>query len=258
MRRLQLFEFEDLPAFPARLRDCMTDYLRHASEALDLFGPVVPLLEAELRRSGLHHIIDLASGGGGAWGTLAPRLRERVPNLVVTLTDRHPNADAFRFAARRAGLEYELSPVDATDVPGRLNGLRTMFLSFHHLPPPVAMGVLRSAVERNSPIAIFEGQRRDLGSLFRHSLSPLAVLALTPQVRPFRLDRLLLTYLPPLVPAFVWWDGVVSVLRTYTPEEMRALAAGADPLERFVWETGELEGRMPLPYLLGRPRESAA
>lgn len=258
MRRLQLFEFEDLSGFPPTLRDCMTDYLRYVEEAFDLFEPVLPVLEAELRRAGLHHVIDLASGGGGPWGTLAPKLRARVPDLGVTLTDLHPNAEAFAFGARRAGLTYEPSPVDATDVPARLHGLRTMFLSFHHLPPMPAIGVLRSAVESEAPIAIFEAQRRDVAHLLRFALSPLAVLALTPRIRPFRSSRLLLTYLPPLVPLLVGWDGVVSVLRTYSPAEMQTMAATADPHGRFEWETGELEGRAVVPYLVGRPVESVA
>lgn len=258
MRRFHLFEFEDLDRFPAVLRDCMTDYLRHVEEVFDLFDPVLPVLETELRRSGLKHIIDLASGAGGAWGVLAPRLRARVPELQVTLTDLHPNAAAFRFAQARAGLQYEASPVDATEVPDTLHGLRTMFLSFHHLPPGVATGVLRSAVASSAPIAVFEGQKRDFAHLLRHALSPLGVLVTTPFIRPFRLRRLLLTYLPPLVPLCVGWDGIVSVLRSYTAGELETMASFADPQGRFEWETGELAGRIAVPYLIGRPVEAAA
>jgi hypothetical protein len=83
------------------------------------------------------------------------------------------------------------------------------------------------------------------------------VLLLTPGIRPIRPGRLLFTYLIPVVPLLVGWDGIVSVLRTYSADEMRRTAAAADSQERFVWEVGELtSGRSVVPYLLGLPRLS--
>ena len=57
-------------------------------------------------------------------------------------------------------------------------------------------------------------------------LVPLAVLVLTPAVRPFRWSRLFWTYLVPVLPPPILFDGVVSCLRVYTPEEMLAMAGG--------------------------------
>lgn len=256
MRRRQLFEFEDLPWFPALLREYMTDYLRHVSEQFDLFGPAVPVLRDLLRETGETRIVDLGSGGGGSWGTLAPRLASEVPGLSVTLTDLYPNLPALTSVERRVPgvVRVERGPVDATAVPARLEGVRTQFLSLHHFPASVAVSMLRSAVEAGRPIAVFEAQRRDVKHLVQFGLSPLAVLAMTPAIRPFRWGRLLLTYLPPVVPFFVGWDGVVSVLRTWTPDEMRGMAEEADPSRAFRWEAGELEGKsLHVPYLVGRP-----
>jgi len=44
---------------------------------------------------------------------------------------------------------------------------------------------------------------------------PLAVLALMPLARPFRWAYLVFTYLIPLLPLIVLWDGIVSMLRIY-------------------------------------------
>ena len=56
----------------------------------------------------------------------------------------------------------------------------------------------------------------------------------------------------PVLPILIAWDGVVSCLRTYTPDELRRLSAG---LDGFTWETGELRTRGAIvTYLIGEPR----
>ena len=83
---------------------------------------------------------------------------------------------------------------------------------------------------------------------------PFAALVLMPMVRPRRLAALWLTYLPPLVPLAIWWDGFVSTLRSYRPEELRAIVQSLPPAA-YDWTVEELPGG-PLPVLaiLGRPR----
>jgi hypothetical protein len=51
----------------------------------------------------------------------------------------------------------------------------------------------------------------------------LFVWVFTPFMRPFLWKRLLFTYPLPCVPMICLWDGFVSQLRAYTPDELRAL-----------------------------------
>ena len=44
---------------------------------------------------------------------------------------------------------------------------------------------------------------------------------------PFSLSRVLLTYAVPAIPSLFAWDGMVSGLRAYTPEELLASVDGA-------------------------------
>lgn len=257
MRRLHLFELTDQTWCPDVLRDGMTDYLRFVTEVFRVFEPALEVLKRGLAASGGAAVIDLASGGGGAWGALAAPLATDLPGLRVTLTDLYPNQLAGeRLVARHPGvLRYELEPVDARAVPARLSGLRTQFLSIHHFRPPDVERILANAVEAGAPIALFEAQRRDLRHVLQLACSPLLVLALTPFIRPARLDRLLLTYLLPLIPLGVGFDGAVSALRTYTPAELLRIAASADASDAFTWEAGELPGGPTVvQYLLGTPR----
>jgi hypothetical protein len=83
------------------------------------------------------------------------------------------------------------------------------------------------------------------------------VLVLTPAIRPFRWSRLLWTYLLPVLPLAILFDGVVSCLRVYTPDEMLAMGreVGGDEYE---WEAGferPAGSPLPIPYLIGMPRQ---
>ena len=83
---------------------------------------------------------------------------------------------------------------------------------------------------------------------------PPMVWIATPFLRPFGWARLLWTYPVPLVPLLCLWDGTVSQLRAYHPDELDELASGA-PMSSFDWESGVTPGRMPITYLIGRPRQ---
>lgn len=261
MKRRHLFEFEDYQWLPRLLRDFMTDYLRFVSSQFNLFGGTLPVLTDVLQRTGRTQIVDIASGGGGPWLSLVPELQSQIPDLKITLTDRYPNQSGMNqvtFALPQV-VEAESRSIDARAVPSDLTGLRTQFLSLHHFQPAEVIAILQNAIAANEPIAIFEAQQRDVEHLIRFALSPLFVLLFTPFVRPFRITRLMLTYLIPVVPALVFWDGLVSVLRTYSIEEMLEMAREADPGQRYEWNAEVLHsGQIKLPCLVGWPDESTS
>ncbi len=57
--RLQLFEFEDFPWFPAIIRDLATDYLHFMETRFALHHAVVPVLRAALATAATTHAITL-------------------------------------------------------------------------------------------------------------------------------------------------------------------------------------------------------
>jgi hypothetical protein len=209
-----------------------------------------------LRQSGGARIIDLASGAGGGWLRLSEHLKDIFPSLSITFTDRFPNRDGLAAisAEMPSMFAFEPEPVDARDVPLHLVGLRTQFLSLHHFKPDDAQRILQNAVDAGQPIAVFEAQKRDYKHLGKFMFSPIAVFLLTPFIRPFRWSRILYTYVIPAIPAFTLWDGLVSVLRTYSIEEMREMASALRAGDSFAWEIGETHSRgVTIVYLLGYP-----
>ena len=78
----------------------------------------------------------------------------------------------------------------------------------------------------------------------------------TPMIRPFRWSRLLCTYVVPIIPLVLLFDGVVSCLRTYRPQELREMIKKLAGIE-YQWEIGEhsrASGRAPITYLIGYPQ----
>ncbi|MDF9798161.1 hypothetical protein OKW21_003424 [Catalinimonas alkaloidigena] len=253
MARIHLFEFEDLPWFPSFLRNYGTDFLQFLANKTKMYEPVIPLLQKGLQNSCTAQIVDLASGGSGGLLWLNQELKKTYPLLKILLTDYFPNTDAFDYTKKQAeNIDYLAEPVDARDVPEKLKGLRTQFLSLHHFTPSDAQRILQNAVDAQQPIAIFEAQERSFRSILAMFFSPITVLLTTPMIRPFKLGRILYTYLIPIVPLFVWWDGMVSCLRTYSVKEMQHLVNQLNKKDSFAWDIGKMKsGPGVILYLLG-------
>lgn len=258
MHRLQLVELEDLAWFPRAVRDGGTDWLAFVANATRAFAPVAPKIRAVMAATGTDQVVDLCSGGGGPWLTLERDLAATGP-VRVELTDRFPNLAAFRDVRARSGhrLAFREFPVDATDVPGHLEGVRTIFNAFHHFRPDVARAILADAVRKRRGIAVFDAVTHRGVGVVGIPLQVPAILLLTPFVHPFRWSRLLFTYAIPLIPALVVFDGTVSILRAYLEDELRELVATMPDHDSFTWDIGSiLLGGLPvgLTYLTGVPR----
>ena len=257
MGRIHLFEFEDQYWFPTFLRNYGTDFLQFLSNKTRIYKPIVPMLRESLRKSKTETIIDLGSGGGGGLIGLNDELKKEIARINIIMTDYFPNIAAFEHTKKLTdNFQYEVNSIDARNVPSNLKGLRTQFLSFHHFKPNDAKLILQNAVDSKSPIAIFEAQERSLPSILAMLFSPITVLLTTPFIRPFKLGRIIFTYLIPIVPFFVLWDGVVSSLRTYSVKEMEKLISNLNETEKYDWEVGEVKsGLVKLLYLVGTKKE---
>lgn len=258
MKRIHLIELEDQPWFPVWLRNYGTDYLRFLSNQFDAFKGVVPLLSQVLAKVPGHRVLDMASGGTGGWRKLAEHLKAAHPDLQVTLSDYYPNIPAFEALKAQAPdvFDFTREQVDARSVPHTLPGLRTQLLSMHHFKPEDVQQIIGNAVAARQPIALLELTERSVRGMLPILFSPLTVLLTTPFIGPFRIGRLVFTYLIPIVPLFVLFDGVVSVLRTYTVAEMKAMAAAVPGSEGYDWQIGrQASGPGGVLYLIGSPKD---
>jgi len=239
---MQLFEWEDLPWFPTSMRGYMTDYLRVVGEQLRLFENLTPQLAEVMRRMGTHRIVDLCSGSGGTLPMLIPGLERALGERVEgVLSDLYPNIAALGAAASASEgrLSVIAEPVNAASVPADLEGVRTLFLGFHHLPDHAARAVLEDAVAQRRGIAVFEATERSALGILGPLTAPLILVPMTPTLRPVSLARVFWTYGIPAIPFFSAWDGVVSALRTRSPAELHALVASVKGGEGYTWDIGQ-------------------
>jgi hypothetical protein len=152
------------------------------------------------------------------------------------LTDLRPNLASWRHAQEESGgvVGFVEGPVDATlplldrlscfgagQRKGRLFGLYC--LAFHHFGDDAAKAVLRRAMEEFDGFAIIELQDRRLSSLILMVVHLFFVLIFS--IAWFWRDpvHLLLTYVLPVFPAIMLFDGCISALRTREFSEVMAL-----------------------------------
>ncbi len=153
-----LFEIHDQPWFPAFLRDQTTDALQFVLDAGHIYAPIAPRLRKALSDTRTNRVIDLCSGAGGPWASLHNSLRaEGTPPVKIFLTDKYPHATEMLNAGMPGpdGIDSYPEPIDATNVPAKLKGFRTMFSSFHHFETTEARAILQDAVDKKDTPSTF-------------------------------------------------------------------------------------------------------
>ena len=266
MKRIHLFEFEDLSSLPAGLRTAITNIIAVFCRRIGVTEILVDLVSRVLDEHGIDHIVDLGSGSGGAMPDVLSALREgpTARDVHLTMTDLHPNRDAIEMFAggSEAPIRYLRESVDATNIATAPPGLKTMVNAFHHMGPRQARAILESAAEGRQPLLVYEMVKNRLpvpvwALLLPVTLPLMAILALllTLRVRPLSLQQVVFTYIVPIVPIAFAWDAMASMPRIYTPEDLDELLEGLESPE-YGWEQGTARtrsGRTLGSYLLGVP-----
>ncbi|MCK6507281.1 hypothetical protein L6R53_28565 [Myxococcota bacterium] len=267
MRRHHLFELADAPWLPDAIKDGVTDNLQLG---LNLFRPydvVVPRLADLLRQTGAERILDLGSGGAGPWRTVLERLRQDGVQPSVILSDLQPSRERLGEAVRDLPeASYWPHPADARDLPPELRAVpvRTMFTALHHLQEEDVRGLVACCVRDRVGFGAFEfTERRPREVVLSFVAAFTTTLVFAPTfwrgwtVSGLRrwATRILLSPVIALVNA---WDGAVSVLRTYTPEEIRVILDSVPGAQAYTWEVGLADApgmSSRVLYVVGRPEE---
>ena len=262
MRRIQLFEIHDQAWFPAFLRDQVTDDLQVLLNIGRPYRDILTQLRKGIERAGEDRVLDLCSGAGGPWPWLAQALEWlEGMRIRVELSDKYPNAEArARLQGNSTNLHYCEESVDAMRVPPGLPGFRTLFTSFHHFRPAQAREILSDAVTNRRGIGVFEIPGRRPLTLLLLPLVLIADIVVVPFLQPRPLARLVWRWLVPIVPLVLFFDGIISCLRAYSPRELREVIGGLGD-SCYRWEIGCAKRsflRLPITYLVGYPERSAA
>lgn len=252
MKRLHLFEFEDLIWFPKLFRKGITDYLEYASNHTELYSYIIPIVEKELNRNNTKTVIDLCSGSGGGIDKISSSLGWA--NFI--LTDKYPNIDAFKkMSKKNKNISYKENSVDILkdNELKNIDGLMTMFVGFHHFKNTDAITILKNIAHQKKGICIVEMTERSLKNFLIMFLTPFAVWASTLFMKPFNYKKIFFTYFIPIIPFCTMWDGIISVLRTYSLKDFKKIS---DNIDEYEWEFGEIKTKIGVKilYYIGYPK----
>jgi hypothetical protein len=260
---VRLFEIHEQPWFPQFLRDEFVDELQMILEVTNTYEPIAQLLRKRLEECGSERVLDLCSGAGGPWPSLVRHFEMQGAKPVhVSLSDKYPSRIKIHELESQTAnrIRFLKQSVDATQIPRDLQGFRTLFSSFHHLNADEARGLLEDSVNRRQGIGIFEVTARRTLTLLSVLFVPIAAWLFVPFRRPFRWSRLLWTYLIPVVPFVLFFDGLISCLRAYSLGELQEMTSRI-AAKGYRWEIGEeTGGLLPLriTYLIGCPQSVSA
>jgi hypothetical protein len=256
MARIHLFEFEDQKWCPRVIRETTTDFLSAYYQIKNIYAPAFQKIAGVLDKTGLNSIIDCCSGSGGPVRKMLEYLDQTGKSHVqVTLTDKYPNIDLYK----KLEAEYpeqiigHQQSVSATELPASLQGMRTLFSSFHHFKPDMAQQILQDAVNNHAPIGIFEFTERRPKKILRVLISPFSVLLTMPRTQQMTWRKILFTYIIPVTPLTHAWECMVSNLRTYSPQELRGLVNKLDA-PNYTWDIGKMQSGSAdcnITYLVG-------
>lgn len=255
--RIRIPEIEDQQWLPSVVKEYMTDYLRFIFKFFDLYHPAIEKLKCISETYGIINFVDLCSGSGGAVERIIDGFKKKNLQIHILLTDIYPRIQSYSYLKKKwpENISFVRYPINALAVPLHIRGFRTMFSGIHHFSSEEVFLVLKSSVEARQGIAIYDGGNKNLLMILLILIfHPVAIILFTPFIKPFRIKRLILTYLFPVVPICVIWDGVASILSLYTYSELKSISQRL-PANTLKWEAGKLRNKLGLSitYLTGIP-----
>ncbi|ORX33676.1 hypothetical protein BD324DRAFT_610525 [Kockovaella imperatae] len=250
--RPHFFEFHDQPWCPptvtAQAQAILTFLWTHRIPpfqsrapyhgAADVLSGLIRELEgdkkAQEKGKGRLKVVDCCSGAGGPIPAIErvvnkQRVDSGLTPIPFVLSDLNPHLSSWAKATATStsnALSFIPYPVDATHAPAELTRerhIRTFCLSFHHFNEDAARKIIQDAIKGADALCIFELQEPRLESL----LELLAIFPLVFLVTPFTkptISILILTYILPVLPFLMVFDGLVSAYRTRSLEHVRYLA----------------------------------
>jgi len=215
-------ELEDLNWFPQFLRVQQTEFIGWMVRFFGVYNTVPRMMAEKIPAKLRHTIWDLGSGSGGPLQTLA---KDKIlEDSSFVLSDLFPQIDA----RLPANCHYHAKPMDArNESPGKQITI-TFFNAFHHFKAAEQDGIVKRELNHGNALLVAEILQPDFLCTLRILLATtIGQVLFAPWVRPFRLNRLLFTWLVPVNLFTVTWDGLVSVLKSPGTKDYTRLAAVA-------------------------------
>lgn len=230
MKRKQVFQFTIQKWYPAFLRRDMYEFMTWFVGKVNAAKPFLPVLEEGLQHAPAKRMINLEMYLGVGFDTVRKDIAAEVNVVDMPLTNFN------------------------TSQPG----VYTFVNSFHHLKPDAARHYMREISKSGNAVVVVEGNNDSLWQVVGMTVFvPLTIIFSAPFVKPFRITRLIFTYLIPVQPIITMVDGFLALFKLYNPKDMDELVSTIDT-QNYTWKTAKApNGRGgKIMYLVGYPNNT--
>jgi hypothetical protein len=229
MKRKQVFQFSNQNWYPAFLKRDMYEFMTWFVGKVHAAKPFVPVISEGLQHAPAHRIINIDSQIGAGFETVKDLISEQ-PEFF--------NLPIQNFNTSNSGLYLFVN-------------------SFHQLKPEMARNYLSEIAKSRNAVVVVEGNNDSLWQVVGMTVFvPLAVILSAPLVKPFRVTRLIFTYLIPVLPIVTMLDGFLALFKLYNPNDLNELVSEI-PEKNYTWKSAKADnGRGgKIMYLIGWPEK---
>lgn len=226
MKRKQITQIINTVWCPVLIKNMIAEFLSWFVVKVKATKPFIPVIDEVLVSTNSSKIINIDFNIGAGIESLAPMLRN----------------------------EIEVYSVPNTEFNTQQEGVYLFVNSFHQLTVKQAKMKLNKVAESGNPVVVVEGNNDSLWQIIGMTIFvPLTVFCTAPFVKPFRISRLLFTYLIPILPIFIMIDGCLALLKLYSPKDLEEIISDLD-ISQYDWKVGKNDnGRGgKIIYLTGR------
>ncbi|MBX3039953.1 MAG: hypothetical protein KF789_04505 [Bdellovibrionaceae bacterium] len=226
---------------PASLKNLMLEFLDFIVSLVEANKPFIPLLQRQTNLKA-EFFLDSPEAGGSAI-LLVPHLLRDFPGCEISVLADHLSPERkAHFQNLIPELSSQVRFIEQKDIGLRSDHSEKFLISInqaHLFSDDELMARLKDFQTKFDQILIGEGNnksgRQVIGMLI---LAPLVAIVCAPFVKPFRLLRLVFTFLIPLLPLMIAWDGIVALFKIRSPERLKELMT-SDGTDGWTWKVGK-------------------
>lgn len=227
MKRKNVKQITNSNWFPSFLTQNIYEFMSWFVKKVNAAKPFIPVIEEGLEHANRIIVLDKKCGAG--FETVEDLIDKKIERIFV----------------------------DPKKINEKEKGLFLSVNSFHQYSVKEAKDILETVSNNKQPIVVVEGNNDSLWQVFGMTvIVPLTVIITAPFVKPFRIQRIIFTYLIPVLPIVTFIDGFVALFKLYSPEDLNELTASIGA-KGYNWRSGKLDnGRGgKIIFLLGYPEK---
>ncbi|MDA3969823.1 MAG: hypothetical protein PF442_00565, partial [Desulfobulbaceae bacterium] len=247
LKNILTFEFNDSPRCPDFIRESILEVLGASIRDAGVYDRLAPRFIECCTEGGIREVLGIGAGSGESTAVFLDAVLQTVhtpPHIYIS--DLLPMVRVMaetcnRYPDLMTPIHHPVDIRNPSVAPD--HDMRMVLSAFHHFDRELAATFLHDAREQKVAVFIAEPFTRSLKAflpLFLHGFTSLARNGIFST--KMRLAKFIFTFLIPLIPLCLLWDGLVSMMRMYTEEEfMEMVAALPESDQSYQWQYEEVQ-----------------